>query len=328
MSTTANTTYAFVSQKIAIYYGIPVFISGVLGEIFNIIVFLSLRTFRQSSCAFILTFMSFVNIGQLLTGLLSRIMISGYNVDWTETSLFYCKFRNYCLEICALTSYTCMCLATIDQYMATSFHLRWQQYFNIKKAHILCTIALIIWLLHGIPSLIWFNLSFSYQTGGISCVITNPGFQQYFTYVYVLILAGLLPMIINIIFGSMAYWNVRQIPYRTVPLVRRELDKQLTTMVLVQVVCKILIVLPYIIGLFLIYTLNLSSPSVNVAQLNFTNFITGMIYYLYFAVSKNYFDFLYLKICLFRVHFIFIFVYQNDFVNNFFMLSLLFIVIK
>ena len=34
----------------------------------------------------------------------------------------------------------------------------------------------------------------------------------------------------------MAYRNIQRISHRTAPLVRRELDKQLTTMVLVQVV--------------------------------------------------------------------------------------------
>jgi len=186
-----------------------------------------------------------------------------------------------------------MCLATIDQYMATSFYRRCQQYFNIKKAYILCTIIFITWLLHSIPSLIWFNLTYSIQTGGIGCVITNLNFQKYYTYVYILIFAGILPMIINILFGSMAYWNVRQIPYRTVPLVRRELDKQLTVMVLVQVVCTICFILPYIVVLFLLNTLNLYSQSIDVAELNFSNFITGMMYYLHFAVSRNYFEFLF-----------------------------------
>ncbi|CAF1338977.1 unnamed protein product [Adineta steineri] len=283
MSAPVDTTYVVISQYIAIYAGIPMFALGVVGGIFNIIVFLSLQTFRQSSCAIFLTVMSFVNVGQLVTGLLSRIMISGFNVDWTETSSFYCKFRNYCLQFCALTSYTCVCLAVIDQYMATSFYTRWQQYFNTKKAFIACGIACIIWLIHGIPSLISFNLSFNIRTRRNSCILTNPNFQPYYSYGYILILAGILPIIIDIAFGSLAYRNVRQIPYRTVPLVRRELDKQLTSMVLIQVVYKTLVVLPYVTILFILLTANINALSITVLQLNFLNFVTGMIYYLNFA---------------------------------------------
>ncbi|CAF1036333.1 unnamed protein product [Rotaria sp. Silwood1] len=283
MSTTTNTIYTFATQQISIYLGIPILIGGILGGILNIIVFLSLQTFRESSCAFFLTIMSFVNIGQLITGLLSRVMISGFGVDWTETSIFYCKFRISCLQFCALTSYTCMCLATIDQLLATSLQPRWQQCLNLKKAYRLCAMFFFIWLLHSIPSLIWYNLSLSVRTGKIGCVITNSIFQQYFTYVYLLILAGILPIIINITFGSIAYCNVRQIPYRTIPLVRRELDKQLTTMVLVQVVFKVFVIVPYITVLCVINTANLLSSSINITQLTFANFVTGIMYYLYFA---------------------------------------------
>ncbi|CAF1368674.1 unnamed protein product [Rotaria sp. Silwood1] len=283
MSTTTNTIYTFATQQISIYLGIPILIGGILGGILNIIVFLSLQTFRESSCAFFLTIMSFVNIGQLITGLLSRVMISGFGVDWTETSIFYCKFRISCLQFCALTSYTCMCLATIDQLLATSLQPRWQQCLNLKKAYRLCAIFFVIWLFHSIPSLIWYNLSLSVRTGKIGCVITNSIFQQYFTYVYLLILAGILPIIINITFGSIAYCNVRQIPYRTIPLVRRELDKQLTTMVLVQVVFKVFVIVPYITVLCVINTANLLSSSINITQLTFANFVTGIMYYLYFA---------------------------------------------
>ncbi|CAF0905014.1 unnamed protein product [Rotaria sordida] len=285
MSTTINTIYTFATQQISIYFGIPILIGGVLGGILNIIVFLSLQTFRESSCAFFLTIMSFVNIGQLITGLLSRIMISGFNIDWTETSLFYCKFRISCLQVCALTSYTCMCLAVIDQLLATSLQPHWQQYLNTKKAYRLCAIVFVIWLLHSVPSLIWYNLSFSVRTGKVGCVITNPIFQQYYTYVYLLILAGVLPIIIDIIFGSIAYSNVRQIPYRTIPLIRRELDKQLTTMVLVQVVFKVFIIIPYISVLFILNTANLSNNSINVTQLNFVSFSP---FYIYICVSKRF----------------------------------------
>ncbi len=51
-----------------------------------------------------------------------------------------------------------------------------------------------------------------------------------------------------IIFGVLGYRNVKQIAYRAVPLVRRELDKQLTKMVLIQAFCDILFVIPVFIS--------------------------------------------------------------------------------
>jgi hypothetical protein len=285
MSSPVSAALTTVTNQIAIFLGIPILIAGLIGGILNVIVFLSLTTFRQSSCAFFLTIMSFVNIGQLLTGLLSRIMISGFNLNWTETSLPYCKFRYYCLQVCALTSHTCMCLATIDQFFATSLRPRWQQFFNIKRAHSLCVLFFSIWLLHGIPTLILYSPTVSSRTGSVSCAITNTIFHQYNNYCYTLILAGILPILITVLFGSLAYRNVRQIPYRAVPLVRRELDKQLTSMVLVQVVHNFLVIVPYMSELTLTYTTNFTTQSSDYTAFVYSALIIGLIYYLYFAVS-------------------------------------------
>ena len=285
MSASESYLLTTVAKQLTIYLGIPTLIAGVLGGLLNIVVFLSLRTFRQSPCAFFLTVMSIVNIGQLLTSLLSRILISGFNMDLTEKSLSFCKFRTYCLQVCTLISYSCMCLATVDQFLATSLRPRWQNWFTLKRAYLWCTVFIVVWMLHGIPSLIWYNSVFSPRTGSVSCTITYVPFQQYHRYVNVLILAGILPVTITVFFAALAYYNVRQIPYRIVPLVRRELDKQLTSMVLVQVSHNFLAVVPQIIALIAIYCSSLTINSPNYVPLIFSNLVTGLVYYFYFAIS-------------------------------------------
>jgi len=62
----------------------------------------------------------------------------------------------------------------------------------------------------------------------------------------------LLPghVVINQI-SAIAYRNIKQILYRTVPLVRRELDKQMTTIVLVQVIFNVIAITPCIILLLI-----------------------------------------------------------------------------
>ena len=89
MSSSPSTvsSLANVCQQVTLYVGQAILILGIIGGILNLIVFLSLRTFRQSSCAFYFMIMSCMNIGQLLTGYFSRIMITGYNIDWTQTSV-------------------------------------------------------------------------------------------------------------------------------------------------------------------------------------------------------------------------------------------------
>ncbi|CAF1470681.1 unnamed protein product [Rotaria sordida] len=167
------------TQQVVIYVGFFLFIAGLIGCTLTLIVFVSLRTFRESSCAFYLIAMSIVNIFHLFTGLLTFIMINGFAINWSDTSLFYCKFRSFYVQLCILTSFTCMSLAAIDQFLATCSQPRWQQWCNLKSAR--------------------------------------------------------------------SYRNVQQIAYRTVPLVRRELDKQLTVIVLVHVFYDVIVVMPSII---------------------------------------------------------------------------------
>jgi len=112
-------SYLIASEQAMIYLGISTCFAGVIGGLLNMIVFLSLRTFGENSCAFYLTIMSFLDIGELITGYLPRIMANCFNTDWTEISLFYCKFRWFYVQLCLLTTFTCLCLAIIDQYCTT-----------------------------------------------------------------------------------------------------------------------------------------------------------------------------------------------------------------
>jgi hypothetical protein len=285
MSTLNVSTLYYISQQINIYGGSIILFGGIVGNLLNIIVFLSLRTFRENSCAFYLIVMSFVNIGNLMTGLLSRILISGFDIDWTLISSFYCKFRWYGLQFCLLTSFTCICLATIDQCMATCAHVRWRQWSNIKIAHRLTTLFIIIWLLHGILYIIYFDLIRSSITGKISCTSGNIIFLQYHIYGYLIFLAGVLPLIVTSFFGLLAYNNIQQLARRTIPLVQRELDKQLIMMVLVQVIDNFIFTLPYtILTIITSFPLNLNNPVI-IATLDFVTVMTILLYYLSFAVS-------------------------------------------
>jgi len=286
MSSAFIASLTVASQKIYIYCGIPILIIGLIGDCLNIIVFLSLKTFRESSCAFYLLIMSIVNIGQLITGLLSRIMITSFTIDWTQTSLFYCKIRQYLVQTAAAISFACACLATIDQYFATSTRPRWQQWSHIKIARRLLTLISFLLMIAHLPLIIYYDQIQSPVSGQIVCTNTNAFLIQYNTYFNYLTLTNIIPYIITFSFGIMAYRNVQQIAHRTLPLVRRELDKQLTTMVLVQVVYNFITLVPNLI----VYTIILQGSIHDLvikAQVSLIYTVTLCLYYLYFAVSVD-----------------------------------------
>jgi hypothetical protein len=234
----------YTIQQIAIYYGIPIFILGVIGGFLNIIVFISSRTFRQKSCVFYLIIMSALDLGRFFSSTLSNILSWGFETDLSIYSLFFCKIKVFVFSTCSLGSITCLCLAIIDQYFATCNRPRWQKWCNIKVAHCLTAIFLIIWTLHGIPYFIFYDHIIVPSTNRTICQITNDKFIQYHTYGYFLTLTNLLP-IIAVVFGLMAYNNARRLTRRKIPVVRRELDKQLTIMVLVQILIYFCTFLPY-----------------------------------------------------------------------------------
>ncbi|CAF1308860.1 unnamed protein product [Adineta steineri] len=284
-SSSTASTLTLIGQDIAIYIGITILIIGLLGGLLNIIVFLSLKTFRENSCAFYLLIMSFADIGQLLSGLLSRIMISGYGTDWQTQSYFFCKFRSAFWQFCTSMSYTCLCLATIDQYFSTCTRLRWQQWSNIKIAYCLIIIFTIIWSVHIIPYIVFSNHMLLAATGKISCNLGRIKFAEYRNYFVILCLSGFIPDIITATFGIMSYQNIQQIAHRTVPFIRRELDKQLTKMVFIQVIINLFTNTPYIIINTILYAAtNVKDPYfIDIIQFLYT--VTLILFYTYFCIS-------------------------------------------
>jgi len=250
----------FVQKEMIIYIVIPLCIIGVIGGCLNVIIFISLKTFRESSCAFYLMMMSVFDIVRFFANVLPYIMRWGFGIDWGISSLFFCKMRLCMFCTCTLISMTCLCLSIIDQYLATCNNLRWQKWCNIKISHRLTGLFIIIWIFHGIPYLIFENHIISPLTNETVCQVTNNIFNEYLTYGYYLTLSNLLPLI-TVLFGLMAYHNARHLGDRIVPLVRRELDKQLTVMVLVQVLISFCSLIPYSINnMFIIIYANQSNP--------------------------------------------------------------------
>ena len=196
---------------------------------------------------------------------------------------------------------------------------RWQQWCNIKLAHRLVFIFVGFWILYNIPYLIYYNHVIIINTNKVTCQITNNIFNQYTAYGNIVILGKILPLFITFLFGFLAYRNVRQLSHRTVPLVRRELDKQLTIMVLVQVIVAVFTLVPNaIVYPFTMVPQFMQDPFIS-AKLQFAIFCDCMPSLSLFCgecISDKYLSEINFCFLLFRVHFIYISVCLNDFVDN------------
>ncbi|CAF1512217.1 unnamed protein product [Adineta ricciae] len=282
----------YIRSQFATYVSIPICILCSISELFSIIVFLSLKTFRQSSCAFYLMIMSVFNFIRLVFGTSLIIISTAFPINWTPVLLYYCQLRTSIIGLCYLGAITTLCLAVIDQYFATSARPQWQRWSNIKFAHRLVLIITIIWAFHASLFFIYFNQLALSNTA--TCIATNQIFVQYYIYGYFFTYGNFFPLV-SAIFAVLAFRNARSLATRTNPVVRRELDKQLTVMVLVEVCVYICTYLPFAISNGF-SSLNTNRDPILLAQLNLINAVTlaiftisnGNSFFTYICVSKRF----------------------------------------
>ncbi|CAF1391441.1 unnamed protein product [Adineta ricciae] len=272
-----------IGQEIIRYCGTFTFAVGIIGNILNTIELLSLRTFRQSPCAFYLTIMSISNIGCLGFSFSPLIMVALINFDLSDVSLFYCKFRRCFSQASIGISMTCWCLATIDQYFATCLYPRWQRFSNIKLAHYVVAITSVIWILHGIPYLIYYTHVRSSVTNKTTCTGVNSAFNFYRTYIFTNAIIGCVPIVVAGGFSLLAYRHIQLLAYRAIPLVRRDLDKQLTNMVFVQVLVFVFTLTPYTTINTTVTNINLTNDQSTQIKIQLVLNITLVLYYFSFA---------------------------------------------
>ncbi len=283
MVVTSIPSYNYLIQQITFYYGIPVFCFGIIGTLLNILVFLTWKISQEKSCVFYLIVMSILDLSRFCTNISLNILSWGYNIDLSIYSLFICKIRVFIYTIFSLSSITCLCLAIIDQYFSTCSRPFWRRFCHIKIACHLTGIILIIYTIHAIPYFIYYNHIHSPSTNQTICQITNTKFIQYHTYGYFLILTNILP-ILTAICGWIAYRSTKRLPCNEVPIFRYELDKELTTMILVQILVYLCTFLPYSIqSMYALFIFHQNEPNFQ-AKMQLASIITRYFSMLSYAV--------------------------------------------
>ncbi|CAF3871875.1 unnamed protein product [Adineta steineri] len=266
----------YIGQQITIYGGIFIFITGSSGNLMSILVFSSVHNYRTTPCTFYFLIASIFNIIYLANNLISRIVSTGYGIDLTKTSVSWCKLRVYIGNSVTLISLSCSCLATIDQFFVTSRNANRRRFSNIKLTYRILLIISLISCLHGIPILLFYNISSITKT----CIDTNPGYAIY-TPIYGTAVLCFIPVIIMIIFGYLTYYNINSIRILT----EQQADRQLIRMILSQAISAFITFIPY--GINIAYSQITSNISKDPYRLNIESFIsmmTTLLSYIYYAV--------------------------------------------
>ncbi|CAF1098991.1 unnamed protein product [Rotaria sordida] len=227
-------------SSITIYLGLPIFICGTLGNLLNIR--LLWRT-RHNPCAFLFLALSFINCFILVYGLFTRILNVGFYFDWSSTNIIWCKTRTAFSQAGYYISFTCTCLASIDRFLAV-------------------ILTIIFWLSLSIPHLVYLELLPSPSTGLISCSLGRyDTFSNYVKYFSFPVYYGLLPSIILTITGLLTYRNTNKLQ---IIRQRQIFQKQLTSMMLIQIPIILVSTVPYVI--FTEYSLSTASMTKSANQ--------------------------------------------------------------
>lgn len=264
----------FISQEVQLYVGMCIVIIGFTGNLFNIIIFITLQTFRETPSGFYLIVISTINMGHIIIALFIRILSEGFKTNIRGIP-WVCKFQLATATWFHLVSLTTLCLATIDQCISMS---RYRQYSNrrvAKRAVILtCMVYLAVWIANAI----YWNAPLG------TCMIINSDFAKYSSYFQYPVLMGVIPLSTTTIFASLAFYKIRQLKTRQVHIIRLSHDRQLTAMTLCHAIFVVTMTIFFIVT-FTYTTVQTIADAELKARVNLVHSIATLINYGGFAVS-------------------------------------------
>ena len=279
-------------RQITLYGGFPIFISGTVGNLLNVI--LLWRT-RRNPCGLIFIYSSIINCIVLFYGLFTRILAVGFDLDWSNTNLIWCKIRVTVTQTSFLISLTCFSLSSIDRFLSSCRQEKHRRLSRLSLAQIALCSTTLFWLLHAIPYLIYAELLRNVNTGAIACsLIPNQSYFIYRIYILLPIYLGLFPAGILIITGLLTYRNLTKLQLGRQ---RQLIQKQLTIMMLIQIPIIVCSILPYVI--FVSYTSFTSTQVKSAYQRSLESLVTNVVtllfyityacpFYVFLASSKSF----------------------------------------
>ncbi|CAF1074318.1 unnamed protein product [Adineta steineri] len=279
-------------QYIALTFGFPILILGIIGNILNIIVFLHKASYKHNASSFYMLVKSFFDLNVLVISLAGDIIIDGFHAN-ALTSENWCKFRVPLVYINSLCSSSCLCLQAIDSYMCSSRNATIRQYSTIKKARYLIVGFLFVWICNECP---YYFMKSANIIPNLTCQTSNTIYRTYRSYFTILVLNIIVPVTIITLFGYLTYKNMHTLntdgQYRL-----STLTKQTIRMALYEIIIVLLFKCPF--GIAQIYLVSTANIVKDVYRQTQEQFITLFFYFYvynanavpffcYFAASKSF----------------------------------------
>ncbi|CAM4924293.1 unnamed protein product [Rotaria socialis] len=248
MSTIA--TLNFIQLQLTNVLG-ALMVVGVFGNILNCLVFLRKRL-RSSPCSVFFAAASIANLIVMIYFIIPTIH-SAYNAPAENSNLIYCKLRLYIRNALLVISRCYLTLACVACYAQSSRNARIREMFKPKVVLRIIVCIPIIWFI--IP--LHIPLSTTIKNG--KCSMWAGPIALYHS-LYICFVAAILPTSLMAIFSFMAYRNLQRMAHNVHPVSNaaqqqdnqhsekmrlQQCDRQLSTMLFVQVIVYMIFTISY-----------------------------------------------------------------------------------
>ncbi|CAF4233673.1 unnamed protein product [Rotaria socialis] len=280
-----------ISQYVSTTVGFVILFFGVVGNLLNILTLIKLGNHKHNTSSLYILVKSFFDLIVLFVGLFAVILNHGLSINSMSTNVVWCKARIPLIYINGFSSFTCLCLHSIDTFLATSNSAYWRRKSNVRTARILIIGFLFLWIGHELPYF------FIQDTFNLRCVSTNGAYTQYSTYFIAFGLFAIIPVSIVSIFGYLSYRHVHSQLLEDTHRPLSRLTKQMTSMALFQIINIVGFSIPNgIIQAYFLASANLNKDPHRQAQEQFVQLFFNVLlcglyadsFYCYCIASKRY----------------------------------------
>ena len=238
-----------LAEQLNIYCGLTMFTSGIVGALWNILVFRH-HSFRSISCSTYILMQSWASLAEILFGLSDRIVRHGFNIHWTSTNIAWCKIRHFGAHCASLIALSSLVFSVLDRFFSTCTAIRWRRLNSSNMAKQVCYFVVIVWISAAMPMLI-FEQPIELASKDRSCVSSSWIWSQIELYFFHLFCDAILPCLFVIVFGSLTWRNLRRryrqrsriFPIAIVSRISR-VEKQVSTVILLQSIVCVLSTVP------------------------------------------------------------------------------------
>ncbi|UJR17099.1 hypothetical protein I4U23_003996 [Adineta vaga] len=264
------TNLPFLQQQIT-RYGLSIYFAlGLIGNIFNCIMF-TRQSYRHTSSSVYFLTLSIFSIIYIIWTMFPLMHTLNYSDPQTQ-SVVYCKAQKYGIHILAVYLRYTIVFACIDRFFLTRTNARLRSLSSVKIAVILLIIMIIIGSLIAVHILIYMDIR-----NGI-CGMT--GIYRLIYAIYQIVIVSIVPPLLMGIFSILTIHSLHQ-RHSAAQLRIKQRDQHMIRMVIAEVLINIITSIPYSASLFYgAFTYTLTNKSAERIEIeSFITYITQLLVY-------------------------------------------------